>query len=161
MTPNIFDLYKSIAIRIVNSVKKNFIEGGRPEKWKPSKRAMQMIKGKTGKTLVDKGILRNSIKYNITNKTIKIGTNVFYARIHNEGGKHTFTQNVRSHLRTITKAWGKSISPKKIDVRSHQRTLTVDMPQRRFLLIQDDDKAFIKKKMIEYTKRFFGGINHE
>lgn len=63
------------------SVIRNFMVGGRPEKWKPSVRA----KKQGGKTLVDTGRLRSSIASRAFPDHVEIGTNVQYAVMHQLG----------------------------------------------------------------------------
>lgn len=59
----------------------------------------------------------------------RVGTNVDYGFIHEYGFKGNVT--VDSHLRQITKAWGRSITPKKVFVRTHQKK--ANYPVRSFL----------------------------
>lgn len=65
------------------SVRKNFDQGGRPNKWQPSQRATR----EGGVTLVDKRNLRNSINAKATSKQVAIGTNIKYGAIHQLGGQ--------------------------------------------------------------------------
>ena len=162
MDYNRFYLYHSIGTYIKSSILRNFNEGGRPAKWKPSKRAAKgvwharkkmMI---AGKTLIDKSILRNSIKYTVKDNEIIVGTNVKYAKIHNYGGKISKTVDVRPHKRTITKLFGKPISAKDVDVRKHERNMTINMPARPFMVLQKTDIAFITKKIKDYTDNHLG-----
>ena len=64
-------------------VEKNFEAGGRPERWKPSARS----KRDGGKPLTDKGTLRRSMTVDADSKSVRVGTNVIYAGIHQFGGK--------------------------------------------------------------------------
>lgn len=86
----------------------------------------QVLKTKTG-------TLRRSIATNVTNLsgsiTGRVGTNVDYGLIHEYGFKGNVT--VDGHLRQITKAWGRSITPKKVFVRTHQKK--ANYPVRSFL----------------------------
>ena len=82
-TQNMKPAFNLIGQIVRNSVIKNFMEGGRPEKWKPSKRAMK----EGGQTLADTGRLRNSIKSKAFTNRAEVGTNVIYAAIHQFGGK--------------------------------------------------------------------------
>ncbi len=66
------------------SVIRNFAEGGRPTKWKPSIRVL--LHG--GRTLIDTGRLLASIGWAepvITPKSVSFGTNVRYAPFHQYG----------------------------------------------------------------------------
>lgn len=73
-------LLKEVGSVMVNDAKLNFRAKKSPdgEAWTPSKRG--------GQTLSDTGVLKNSISYEATDEEVYIGTNVRYARIHNEGG---------------------------------------------------------------------------
>lgn len=79
------------------------------------------------------GTLRRSISHQVistSNGVIgNVGTNSSYGLMHEFGFKGT--ENISAHLRTIKSAWGKSITPKQIEVRAHTRK--VDYPERSFL----------------------------
>lgn len=51
--------------------------------WKPSQRALR----ESGKTLVDTGILQNSISVALGSGEVEVGSNIVYAAIHQLGGK--------------------------------------------------------------------------
>jgi phage gpG-like protein len=73
---------QAIAEIIRGEALRNFREGGRyPSRWKPSIRASS-----GGKTLMDKGTLRNSITATATDSTAQAGTALKYAGIHQFGG---------------------------------------------------------------------------
>ncbi|MFV0310530.1 MAG: phage virion morphogenesis protein [Dysgonomonas sp.] len=73
-------------------VKKNWIDRS-TETWKKTKK-------KKGSTLVASGRLKRSIrKVTVTPSRVVIGTDVPYARIHNEGGEISGTETVRSFTR--------------------------------------------------------------
>ena len=86
----------------------------------------QVLKTKTG-------TLRRSIATKVASDSNSIvgvvGTNSNYGLMHEYGFKGNET--VQAHLRRITMAWGKSISPRTINVRTHSRA--VDFPERSFL----------------------------
>ena len=69
------------------AVKRNFREGGVPEKWKVSRRAA----AQNGQTLIDNGVtgLVGSVTFDIQGRTVRIGSNVIYGRIHHFGGTIT------------------------------------------------------------------------
>ena len=79
------------------------------------------------------GRLRRSITYKVIKTPSRItgivGTNVEYARIH-ELGFHGQVP-VKAHLREIKKAWGKDITPRTVEVRTHSRQ--VNLPAKSFL----------------------------
>ena len=69
---------------IESSTKARFDSSTSPEgtAWKPSRRAA----AENGKTLLDKGHLRDSIHYQAASDHVVIGTNLIYAAIHQFGG---------------------------------------------------------------------------
>ena len=75
--------------RIVQqSIKRNFAESGRPEKWAKLKRPSKKRGGKSAKPLVDTGRLMNSFTsggdsaYELKEGELDAGTNVEYAKYH-------------------------------------------------------------------------------
>ncbi|KQD30754.1 MULTISPECIES: HK97 gp10 family phage protein [Acinetobacter calcoaceticus/baumannii complex] len=58
-----------------------------------------------------------------------VGTNVEYAPPHEYGFNGDVT--VKAHLRMIKMAFGKSISPKQVSIKTHTRK--VDLPEKSFL----------------------------
>ncbi|MBU2526253.1 MAG: phage virion morphogenesis protein [Bacteroidetes bacterium] len=104
---------------------KNWLDRTR-EKWKPRKRTGSTKKKAKGSTLVKSGRLKRSIrKIRQTRNSVTIGTDVPYARIHNEGGEINKSVSVRSHTR---KRKGRSAK-----VKSHTRKMNTSIPQRQFV----------------------------
>lgn len=96
-------------------------------KVKSDKLSGQVLGVKTGR-------LRRSINPSITGQgtgavTGKVGTNVEYARVH-EQGFHASVK-VKEHLRMQTTAFGKSIAPQQVTVREHW--MTMNIPPNSFL----------------------------
>lgn len=96
----------------------------------------------TGEVLFARsGSLKSSIDLRVEQSTSAITATVFsdsgYARVHEFG--FAGTVNVRASLRTITKAFGRPISPKMINVRAHSRKM--DLPERSFLRTALEDMA--------------------
>lgn len=58
-----------------------------------------------------------------------VGTNVEYAAAHEYGFNEEVT--VKAHLRMIKMAFGKSITPKQVSIKSHTRK--VNLPEKSFL----------------------------
>lgn len=113
--------------RLVESFKYGFRESKGP-----NNDAWKTLTHRDGKPLIDTGRLRRSIGFKLSNdnKSLSVGTNVIYARIHNEGLDQDV--QVKPHSRRITMAFGKLLeSPKSVDVKAHTRH--VKMPQREFL----------------------------
>lgn len=59
----------------------------------------------------------------------KVSTNVGYGKRHEYG--FTGAETVEAHMREIKKAWGRSITPRQVQIREHTRT--VNLPERSFL----------------------------
>jgi phage virion morphogenesis protein len=107
------------------SIIRNFEKGGRPTRWKPSKRALAT----GGKTLVDKGVsggLMASISYRPFTDKVVISANKVYAAV------HQFGIGRRSSLRS--------------------RRVMPAIPARPYMLIQDEDWREINDELIEHMK---------
>ena len=131
----------TIAQHLENSVRRNFREGGRPERWTPSKRADRDAGygNKSGQTLVDTARLMNSIVGVGDRDEVRVGTNVAYAAAHNFGIDQEITQQVREHVRRITQAFGKPVKMTPVTVKAHSRKRHMHLPAREFMLVQDED----------------------
>jgi phage gpG-like protein len=123
---------------------KNWV-GNTMEYWRPRKPY-----GKWGKTprnkgralLVDTGRLRRSIRImNKTTTSVTIGSDVPYAKAHNEGYRGNVSQHVSAHTRRKTQAIigkrgnvlkGRQVTGT-IDVKAHDRTIKQNIPRRRFI----------------------------
>jgi phage virion morphogenesis protein len=120
---NVTDLrpaFRAIGEIVRSSVIRNFQEGGRPEKWEPTKvksiyraylgrgkrkRKAYTLKGgftkgftrytSGKKTLIDRGKLQNSITVRAGAARVVVGTNRVYARIHQMGGMAGRNKKVR------------------------------------------------------------------
>ena len=125
----------AIAMILTNSVRRNFIEGGRPEKWPVSQRAER----EDGQTLIDTARLMNSITGEGDADSAMTGTNVAYAPAQNLGVDKEITQHVKEHARIITQAFGREITPKKVTVRAHERDVHLHIDPRRFMMAQPED----------------------
>ena len=94
-----------------------------PEPWQRRTRKRRGgEKRQKGAVLVDSGRLKRSIRItSVTKTSVTIGTDVEYAKIHNDG--FDGVQSVRAHTRKTKN--------KTQNVRAHTRKMK--MPQRRFL----------------------------
>lgn len=112
----------------VTSTVERFDDGVDPQgtPWLPSRRA----KATGGKTLVDKAHLRNSIGFRALRDQVEWGTNLKYARRHNQG--FTGTENVGAHSRKISQAFGQKLR-EPIDVVVPAFTRKANTPKRQFL----------------------------
>ncbi|WP_420582074.1 phage virion morphogenesis protein [Reichenbachiella sp.] len=67
-----------------NFDREGFKDGGKIDKWQSRKDR----KGNQGKNiLVQTGQLKASIDYDVSGKTVSVGSDKVYAKMHNEGGK--------------------------------------------------------------------------
>jgi phage virion morphogenesis protein len=132
--------FQEIGELLLLSVKRNFEEEGRPSHWKKSRRAA----ADSGQTLSDKGTLRNSFSYEATGQSLRVGTNIRYAAIHQFGGR------TRAH--TITAKKGKALAIPGIGFRKSVQHPGSQMPARPFLMIQDEDQ----KGILNILRRHLG-----
>ena len=82
------------------------------------------------------GRLRRSIRIvNISPNKVTVGTDVPYAKIHNEGGEVNTTQKVKSYTRKEhVRTWkGSSYKVRQHKVSAFSRRLKFTMPQRQFM----------------------------
>lgn len=120
---------------VAKSVKQNFRDGGRPDKWTPSKKSK-------GKTLIGMGALMKSIHYELDGDgdavTVMTGPQK-YARIMQNGGKsgpHEIRAKNRQALRFTV--GGKVLYRKSVH---HPGS---NIPARPYMLLQNEDEAKIK-----------------
>lgn len=91
--------------------------------------------------LVDKGFLRNSFSARRERLSVIFKSNAVYAQIHNEGGKITGTQSIRSFDRLRN---GRTER-----VKAHSRTVNTEIPQRQFM----GKSAYLDGKIRDKIKR--------
>lgn len=128
--------FREIGEELLLSVKRNFEEEGRPDRWKKSRRAA----AENGQTLSDKGTLRNSFTYRATGSRLVLGTAVQYAAAHHFGLDKPVT--VPAHRRLVKTAFGKPLKfPVWAQVRAH--TFNPKITARPFLMIQENDRSNI------------------
>ena len=120
---------------LLTSVRDNFAAGGRPTPWVPLRRARR--RGSLGSAipLNDTGTLRASITGEVSGNTVTIGTNLAYAAIHNFGGTVSIPEIVAKPGHALR--WigddGQPVFARR--VRAH----VVVIPQREFLMVQEED----------------------
>lgn len=131
------------------SVRSNFREGGRPTRWRRSKRAI----ADSGQTLRDSNRLMNSITSQVENDRVIIGTNDERAGTHHygaiKGSFGTVAAKVGTHQR-ITKKGTKYM------VKEHSRKMTLPwgtIPARQFMVLQDEDLITIEEVMAEHIMK--------
>lgn len=113
------------------------------KKWEKSERA----KAEGGKTLTDTARLKGSIAYEANATSIRVGTNVVYARVHQEG--FSGTQKVGTHKRTMSQVFGLKLqSPIEVVVPAFERDMK--MPVRAFLGFGLEDEQDGRALATEY-----------
>lgn len=124
------DLLNEAAIRAVRFSKERFRQKNwvdtTPQPWAPRKRKNK------GTLMVATGRLKRSIRViNKTATSVTIGTDVPYARIHNEGGIIKETVHIRKHTRkrSTRQTRGKG----RIAVKAHSRKMNTKVPERPFI----------------------------
>lgn len=147
-----------ISVDIKNETLRNFDEKHSFDgnAWKQSKRAAEQ----GGETLKDTGRLYRSFKNKAGRNYARVGTNVKYARLLNQGAKKgefgEITVNVKSFKRKIyrkTKSGRKSKRASRTIVKAHSRKIKVpwgDIPGYRFLGLSKEAKERYTKELLEY-----------
>lgn len=140
LTP-IMDLVGEIGVA---SIQKNFDEYGRPEPWRELKTTTierRKVSGSwPGQILVVRGALKK-ISYEAEAKKVTLmPANVPYAAAQHFGVDKQITQSIGKHYRVITQAFGKELdSPKRVEVKGHQRSMHMNIPARQYMLLQTED----------------------
>lgn len=136
------------------AIVRNFEVGGRPTRWKISKR----VEKSGGQTLVKSARLKDSIagaQPQVDDTSVMLGTTVAYAAIHNFGGV------IKRRARSQTLAFGKGgfISRKFAGRRKTGATKIaiaeigaheIHMPRREFMVLQDADLINMKNEIVRY-----------
>lgn len=160
-----------MAHMFVSSMQKNFQVGGRPVRWPRSQRVSGLRRkafaglrsgkfsraeavSRGGQTLLGSGRLMKSITNpQVTESKITIGSNLPYARIHQEG--FDGSQNVRGHVRRVksrnvfgkeqrvSKKTGKAYTARAVIAQgiAHVKPFAreMKMPARPYLVVQTED----------------------
>lgn len=120
---------KQAGLLMIKSIDTNFRVMGRPEKWKPlAPSTLKKRRGGSSRVLQDTGRLKGSFSVQASNAEVRIGTTNEYAPVHNFGSTST-----------RSKAWGKP-----------SKSYTLTIPQRKFMLFQDEDRKIIDKVFIDF-----------
>jgi len=140
--------------------------GGVP--WPKSRRAGGFSVGRRGprqpraglgKTLTDTGDLRDSIRYEVRDNEVEIGSDGLknpVKALANQFGSHRQTVVVR-HTRTINSAFGVPLpKPVTVTVRGHGRI--TNLPARPFIGIDDEDRRDLGEAWNDYLVSLFDGI---
>ena len=153
---NMTPVMRSVGETVLASIRRNFKEGGRPVRWKKSKRVI----ASGGVTLTDNAILKNSINVAAGKDWTSIGTSDKRAGLLNFGAKKgefgTVQARVKEHIRKISQAFGKPIEPKDVKVKAHTRTQILpwgDIPAREFMMVQEEDWDEINDLLWEHLSK--------
>ena len=148
---------KRCGILMLRSVDKNFRAEGRPTRWaplSPMTLAMRRKEGKGAKILQDTGMGKGSIVYEVvSDQKVQIGTRLDYMRKHQEGAtinipaRDIYPVKARA-LHWVDPGTGEDVFVMHV----HQKARTAKLPQRKFLLFQEDDKKNIVKIFTEYLE---------
>jgi phage virion morphogenesis protein len=118
--------FKVARLLIMESTQRNFMEGGRPERWEPLSKATLKRRGPSARTLRDTGMLMASIGFPSRDGIsvmqpleLRVGTNVPYAAAHQDGAT-----GGKSH--------------------------TVVVPARPFMLLLPEDEKNIVKAILDH-----------
>lgn len=139
---------KGIAERMYRSVQQNFLEGGRPTKWIP--RSTRLTSPyMPGRLLMGSGALYDSINRNSGDSWAEVwaGFGLPYARIHQTGGVTHPTVSPKARkffwamfFTTGDEGWKWLALTKKMN-------LTVSIPARPYMILQDEDWEYIVKAL--------------
>ena len=135
---NLSGLSEALGEMLVSSTVQRFEdeEGPDGKKWEKSARA----EDEGGQTLTDTGSLKGSISYEAGSNAVTVGTNKIYAGPHQFGG----TIKPKKAGALVFDIGGKTIRVKK-----------VDMPERPFLGINEEDEAEARDIIRNFYKELF------
>jgi len=126
---------------VVKSVRQNFREEGRPDKWQQSRKPK-------GRTLLGTGALMKGIHYELDNDgtavTVKTGPQK-YAAIHQFGGNTGAHDIVARNRKALRFTVGGMILYRKSVHHPGSR-----IPARPYMLLQDEDVKVIENMMIQH-----------
>lgn len=120
---NLQPAFKAASVLVMESVNRNFMEGGRPDKWQTLRPLTIRSRKGSGspEPLRDTGMLMNSIGVPgqsgilaFTPWSVRVGTNVPYAKFHNDG---------------------------------------IGVPKREFMILQEEDIEKVVKVFDEHTMK--------
>lgn len=139
---------RAVGAIVRESIRTNFREGGRPDRWQPSNRgAAESIPGRRIGTLRDTNRLMNSFTIKADQNSVVVGSNVEYAATHQFGARKfsfgTVVAKVPAHYRTYKGRF-------KIQVKAHERKMQLpwgNIPARPFMHIVSDDIQDIEEIM--------------
>jgi phage virion morphogenesis protein len=133
-------LLEDVKGRLLLSVQQNFTAGGRPRAWTPLARStLANRRGTSARILRDTGRLQNSITGRIENRSVIVGSNVLYARVHQEGATLQIPE-VRARPGKVLRF----VVNGQVVYSRRARAHSVRVPARPYLLLQESDKTYIR-----------------
>jgi phage virion morphogenesis protein len=133
-------LLEDVKGRLLLSVQQNFTAGGRPRAWTPLARStLANRRGTSARLLRDTGRLQNSITGRIENRSVLVGSNVLYARVHQEGASIQVPE-IRARPGKVLRF----VVNGQVVYSRRARAHSVRIPARPYLLLQESDKAYIR-----------------
>ena len=150
--------YKQAAAVVTGSVMRNFVAGGRPQKWEELSPMTRFIrKHRQGKqnanplTLRDTNRLMNSVVPHATldaqGGAFGAKTNVSYARKMHEGGVSEASTVVIEAFRRVIKTGESRVRSYVMHLKGGKR-----IPARPFMMIQEADRAIIRQVFTDWLK---------
>lgn len=162
-TADLKPMYDEMAPVIGASIIKTFQMGGRPEAWKPSKRAQEQ----GGQTMLNTGrLMKEESTPSVTSAGIVVGSSLPFAKIHHFGFDgnqevRAFRRRVRSRdiRKTITQVDTRTgeISKSRemirgmVEVKAFTRHMK--MPMRRSMMLQDEDMPTLAQIAAQFVLR--------
>lgn len=132
-------LLEDVKGRLMFSVNQNFVSGGRPHPWTPlAASTLANRRGTSARILRDTGRLQNSISGRIEATSVVVGTNVVYARVHQEGATIRMPELRPRRAKALRFVVGSQVVFAQ-RVKAH----SVRIPARPYLLLQDSDRAYM------------------
>lgn len=152
-------LMREMAAAMGDAVEENFAQQGRPA-WMGWKSNAYWAKRRGGKILQKSGRLAASITQYSTNDEATVGTNVKYARIHQEGGEiNIAARSQKAYYRQNKDGSLNHRFAKKSQANFEQwntiGAYKIKMPARPFLHLTEDDVERMENTAEQYLKRIF------
>lgn len=140
---NLHPCLKNIGQYLVESTKERFTEEKDPagKKWADLK-ASTLARKKHTKILTESGHLGDSIRSQVSNNSLKVGTDKVYAATHQFG-----RDLMPEHKRAVTTVYGKKL---RFPVWAQVRSYDPKIPARPFLGLSADDRT----EVMEITRDF-------
>ena len=143
--------WKNIGEALLRSTRERFEQqvdpdGHRWQRLKMSTRLRKRLLGLSSKTLIERGYLRDSIRYQADSNGVRIGTNRIYGAIQQFGGRTKAHVIVAKNKKAL--AWPGGRSP--VRRVNHPGS---NIPARPFLGVSVQDKGRIREIIADYLER--------